>query len=147
MIHVPYTSGAGQAVTDLVAGNVALGFTTLSSAIGQVQGGRLKGLAVTTAERLPVLPDIPTMAESGYSRFVSGSWQGLLAPAGTPPAIIARWHDITVAALRHPEVVQRYGTGGVTPVSSPSPDDFATLMVHEAERWGSVARRSGAIAD
>ncbi len=147
MIHVPYTAGAGQAATDILGGAVAGGFITLSSALGHVQGGRMKGLAVTTARRIPALPDVPTMEESGYPGFVSGSWQGLLAPAGTPPEIIERLHAVTAEALRHPGVVRRYATGGVEPVSSHTPDEFADFMAREARRWGEVAERSGAAAD
>jgi tripartite-type tricarboxylate transporter receptor subunit TctC len=147
MIHVPYTAGAGQAATDILGGAVAGGFITLSSALGHVQGGRMKGLAVTTARRIPALPDVPTMEESGYPGFVSGSWQGLLAPAGTPPEIIERLHAVTAEALRHPDVVRRYATGGVEPVSSRTPDEFADFMAREARRWGEVAERSGAAAD
>ena len=147
MLHVPYPAGAGQAATDMLTGAVAGGFITLSSALGHVQGGRLKGLAVTTGHRLPVLPDVPTMEESGYPGFVSGSWQGLLAPAGTPREIVARLHAVTAEALRHPSIIRRYAGGGVEPVSSRSPEEFSAFMAAEAKRWGEVAQRAGAAAD
>jgi tripartite-type tricarboxylate transporter receptor subunit TctC len=147
LIHVPYAGGAGQAVTDMLTGAVAGGFVTLSSALGHVQGGRLKGLAVTTARRAPALPEVPTMEESGYPGFVSGSWQGLLAPAGTSPEIIARLHAVTAEALRQPDLVQRFAAGGVDPVVSRAPEEFAAFIAAEAERWGAVAERAGATAD
>lgn len=83
------------------------------------------------------------MVESGYPDFVSGSWQGLLAPAGTPPAIVQRWHATTVATLAQPEVQRRYAASGVVPITSRSPEEFATFIGREAERWGAVARRAG----
>jgi len=147
MTHVPYTGGAGQAMTDLVAGSVAVAFTTLSSALGHVQGGRLKALAVTTAQRVPALRDTPTMVESGYRDFVAGSWQGLLAPAGTPAPILERWHAATLEAVRHPETARRYAGGGVEPATSDSPERFAEFIARETARWGAVAQRAGAIAD
>lgn len=147
MIHVPYAGGAGQAVTDMLTGSVAGGFTTLSSALGHVQGGRLKALAVTTARRVPALPEVPTMEESGYPGFVSGSWQGLLTPAGTAPEIIARLHAVTSEALRQPEVTQRYAGGGVEPVVSRAPEEFGAYIAAEARRWGEVAERAGATAE
>src|SRR4051812_26231670 len=104
MVHVPYPGGAGPAVTAAVAGDVHCLFVTLSSAVGQVQAGRLKGLAVTTARRVPALPEVPTMVESGYPDFIASSWQGLLAPAGTPTDIVRRWHRVASEVLQLPDV-------------------------------------------
>jgi tripartite-type tricarboxylate transporter receptor subunit TctC len=147
MVHVPYPGGAGPAVAAIVAGDTQLMFTTLPSALGQVQAGRLRALAVTTARRVPALPEVPTLAESGVPDFVAGSWQGVLAPAGTPAELILRAHAATVAAVARPEVAQRLRGGGVEPVASRSPDEFADLIAREAERWGALARRAGATVE
>ena len=147
MTHVPFAGGAGQAATALLGGQVETAFTTLSSVLEHVRTGGLRALAVTTAQRLEVLPMVPTMVESGYPDFVSGSWQGLLAPAGTPPAIVQRWHATTVEALAQPEVRRRDAASGVEVVTSRSPDEFAAFIGREAERWGAVARRAGATVD
>ncbi len=83
MVHVPYKGGAGPAVTGLIAGETHMMFTTVSSALGHIQGGRLKALVVVSAKRLDQLPNVPTMIESGYAESKSGSWQGIFVPAGT----------------------------------------------------------------
>jgi tripartite-type tricarboxylate transporter receptor subunit TctC len=144
MVHVPYPGGAGPAVAAVAAGDVQLMFTTLPSALGQVQGGRLRALAVTPSQRVPALPEVPTMIESGFPEFVTGSWQGLLAPTGTPAEVIQRLHEVTVAAVARPEVAARLRGGGVEPVSSASPQAFGTMIAREAERWSALVRRAGA---
>ncbi|MDN3567649.1 tripartite tricarboxylate transporter substrate binding protein [Paeniroseomonas aquatica] len=147
MVHVAYPGGAGPAVTAATAGDVHGLFVTLSSALGQVQAGRLKALAVTTAQRVPALPEVPTMAESGYPAFVASSWQGLLAPAGTPAAILQRWHRLAEEVLRLPDVRHRFALAATAAVASPSPEDFATLIAGEGRRWGALAQRAGAVAE
>ena len=144
MVHVPYPGGAGPAVAAIVAGDTQVMFTTLPSALGQVQAGRLRALAVTTARRVPALPEVPTLVESGFPDFVAGSWQGLLAPAGTPAEVILRAHAATVAAVgQRAEVAQRLRGGGVEPLASRNPEEFAEMIAREAERWGALARRAG----
>ncbi|MBK1660171.1 Bug family tripartite tricarboxylate transporter substrate binding protein [Paracraurococcus ruber] len=147
MVHVPYPGGAGPAVTAAVAGDVHCLFVTLSSAVGQVQGGRLKALAVTTAARAAALPAVPTMAESGYRDFVASSWQGLLAPAGTPAPVIARWHGLLAQVLRVPDVERRFAQSATTAVASSSPQEFAAMIAREQARWGALVQRSGATAE
>jgi tripartite-type tricarboxylate transporter receptor subunit TctC len=147
MVHVPYPGGAGPAVTAAVAGDVHCLFVTLSSAVGQVQGGRLKALAVTTASRAAVLPEVPTMAESGYPDFIASSWQGMLLPAGVPPAIIARWHAVLGQVLRLPEVRRRFAQAATEPVASASPAEFAGFIGREQARWGALVQRAGATAE
>ena len=147
MVHVPYPGGAGPAVAAIVAGDTQAMFTTLPSALGQVQAGRLRALAVTTAQRVPALPAVPTLVESGFPDFVAGSWQGVLAPSGTPAEVIARAFAATVEAIGRPAVAQRLRGGGVEPVASRSPDAFAALIAREAERWGALARRAGATVE
>ncbi|WP_431269508.1 Bug family tripartite tricarboxylate transporter substrate binding protein [Dankookia sp. P2] len=121
MVHIPYPGGAGPAVTAAVAGDVHCLFVTLSSAVGQVQAGRLKALAVTTARRAAMLPAVPTMAESGYADFIASSWQGMLLPAGAPATIVARWHAVLAQVLQLPEVTRRFAQAATEPVASASP--------------------------
>jgi tripartite-type tricarboxylate transporter receptor subunit TctC len=147
MVHVPYPGGAGPAVTAVMAGDVHCLFVTLSSAVGQVQAGRLRALAVTTAGRVAALPEVPTMVESGYAAFVASSWQGLLAPAGTPEPIIRRWHAVTEAVLRLPEVRRRFALAATEAVASAAPEAFAAFIASEGQRWGALARRAGATAE
>lgn len=147
MVHVPYPGGAGPAVTAAVAGDVHCLFVTLSSAVGQVQAGRLKALAVTTAAPAAILPAVPSMAESGYPDFVASSWQGMLLPAGAPAAIILRWHAVLAQVLRLPEVKRRFAQAATEPLASASPDEFAGFIAREQARWGALVQRAKATAD
>jgi tripartite-type tricarboxylate transporter receptor subunit TctC len=147
MIHVPYKGGAGQAVTDVLGGHVPLMFTTLSSAISFVRTGKLRALAMTTPQRIPELPDVPTMAEQGYPDMVTASWQGLLAPAGLPPEIQRRLFDATASVLAKDEVRERLANGGAAVVVSKSPEEFASFIAAETKRWAEVVKASGAQAD
>jgi tripartite-type tricarboxylate transporter receptor subunit TctC len=147
MVHVAYPGGAGPAVTAAVAGDVHGLFVTLSSAVGQVRAGRLKALAVTTARRVPALPEVPTMVESGYPDFVASSWQGLLSPAGTPADIVRRWHRITGEVLQLPDVRHRFTLAATEVVVSRAPDEFAAFIAAEGRRWGALAQRAGAVAE
>jgi len=146
MIHVPYKAGAGQAVADVIGGQVPVMFTTMSSAMGHIKSGRLRALAVTTKNRLPQLPEVPTLVEQGYD-MVASSWQGLLAPAGTPAPIVAKLHAAVLKTMAAPEVAQRYSNGGVLVLASPSPEAFGGFIESETLRWAKVVKDSGAIAD
>jgi tripartite-type tricarboxylate transporter receptor subunit TctC len=147
MVHVPYKGGAGPAVTGLIAGETQLMFTTAPSALGQIKGGRLKVLAVTSAKRIPALPDVPTMVESGFPRSVSGSWQGIFVPRGTPQPVVEKLFAVTHQVMKTPDVAERLATGGVDVVLSESPRAFAAFVASESERWGKVAREVGATVD
>ena len=147
MVHVPYKGGAGPAVTGLVAGETQMMFSTVSSALGYIKGGRLKALAVTSTRRLDPLPDVPTMKESGYPEVASGSWQGVLVPTGTPRAVVDRLFESLVQTMKTPDVVERLAKGGAEAVTSSSPKAFADFVAAETQRWGKVAKESGAIAD
>jgi tripartite-type tricarboxylate transporter receptor subunit TctC len=147
MVHVPYKGGAGPAVTGLLGGETQLMFVTLSSAINFVKAGRLKAFAVTAAKRIEALPQVPTMVEAGYPELVTSSWQGVFVPAGTPRAVVTKLHDALVKVMAMPEVRERFANGGVTATASKSPEDFAAYVTAESERWGKVARDSGATID
>jgi tripartite-type tricarboxylate transporter receptor subunit TctC len=147
MVHVPYKGGAGPAVTGLVSGETHLMFTTAASALGHIRGGRLKVLAVTSARRIPALPDVPTMIESGFPRSVSGSWQGVFVPTGTPRAAVDKLFAVTQQVMKTKDVVDRLAGGGAEVVLSDSPAAFAQFVAAESQRWGRVAREIGATVD
>lgn len=147
MVHIPYKGGAGPAVTGLIAGETSVMFTTTPSAIGFIRGGRLKLLAVTSARRLAQLPSAPTMSESGYSDFVTSSWQGVFVPAGTAGDIVERLHGVLLQTMKTADVMERLAKGGVEVALSPSSRAFADFVASETQRWGKVARESGATVD
>jgi tripartite-type tricarboxylate transporter receptor subunit TctC len=147
MVHIPYKGGAGPAVTGMIAGETQLMFTTAPSALGFIKGGRLKVLAVTSAKRIAALPDVPTMVESGFPRSVTGSWQGVFVPKGTPQPVVDKLFAATQQVMKTPDVVERLANGGVDVVLSESPKAFAGFVASESERWGKVAREVGATVD
>jgi len=141
MTQVPYKGGAGPAVADLMAGNVDLMFVTLSSAVGHVKAGQLKGLAVTTRERAPQLPDVPTLLEQGFPDEVSSSWQGLFAVAGTPAPIVAKLHAAVLKAMADPDVRKHMTTAAMIPTASQSPEEFKKFLADESVRWKKVVEQ------
>jgi tripartite-type tricarboxylate transporter receptor subunit TctC len=147
MVHVPYKGGAGPAVTGLIAGETQMMFSTVSSAMGHIKGGRLKALAVTSAKRLAPLPEVPTMKESGYPDGASGSWQGVLVPVGTPREVVERLYAVLVQTMKTPDVIERLAKGGAEAVTSASPKAFADFVAAETQRWGKVAKEAGATVD
>jgi tripartite-type tricarboxylate transporter receptor subunit TctC len=147
MVHVPYKGGAGPAVTGLVGGETQMMFSTVSSAMGHIKSGRLKALAMTSPKRIKELPDVPTMRESGYLDGSSGSWQGMLVPAGTSREIVDRLYAVLVQTMKTPDVIERLSKGGAEAVTSASPKAFADFVAAETQRWGKVAKEAGAIAD
>ena len=147
LVHVPYKGGAGPAVTGMLGGETHVMFVTLPSAITFIVAGKLKPLGISTARRIDALPQVPTMAESGFPEMVSGSWQGMFAPAGTPRAIVEKLHAAILATLASPETVQRFVEVGVVVATNRAPEEFATFVGAEFMRWGKVARESGATVD
>lgn len=138
LTHIPYRGG-GPAQADLLGGQVQLMFLSSSLAIPHVEAGTLKALAVTSAERSPALPDVPTLTESGFPDFSVQSWVGLLAPAGTPEPILARWGKEAGEVLRTPEMQERFAKQGVQVVAD-GPDEFRAFLETEGERWGNLIR-------
>src|SRR5690606_24711953 len=122
--HVPYGGGAGPAAADVVGGHVQLMFGTISSTLPHVQSGRLKALAVSTPERAPALPNIPTVVELGFADAVGISWQGLLVPAGTPRPIVDKLHATVAKVMAAPEVQSRLAERRGKAVASASPEEF-----------------------
>jgi tripartite-type tricarboxylate transporter receptor subunit TctC len=147
MVHIPYKGGAGPAITDVVGGQVPVMFTPIPSALQLIKAGRLRALAVADKERLPALPDVPTMIEAGYPQVVGGSWQALMFPLNTPKPIIAKWHAAIVKLVAEEEIRQRLLQGGVDGLSSRSPEELADFIAQESARWGAVARAAHATAD
>jgi tripartite-type tricarboxylate transporter receptor subunit TctC len=147
MVHIPYKGGAGPAVTGMLGGETQVMFVTLSSAISFIQAGRLKGLGISTTQRIEALPQVPTMIEAGYPDMVSSSWQGVFVPAGTARPIVEKLHSALLATLDSPDVKQRFAGGGVTVVTSKTPEEFAAFVSAEGARWGKVAKESGATID
>jgi tripartite-type tricarboxylate transporter receptor subunit TctC len=145
VVHIPYKT-LGNAVTDLVSGQVQLMFTVGPLALPQVQGGRLRALAVTTVKRYSVLPNVPTMSEAGVAGYEAMSWNGVLVPAGTPQAVIDRLHGEIVKAMKSPDMLERVAALGYEPMAS-SPREFGEFIKAELAKWAKVARESGAKAE
>ncbi|SPA52247.1 Bug family tripartite tricarboxylate transporter substrate binding protein [Cupriavidus taiwanensis] len=141
MQHVPY-KGAAPAMTDLLAGQVELMFDNLPSALAQIRAGKVRALAVTSPQRSPVLPDVPTVQESGLPGYVVNSWFGLLAPAGTPPQIVARLQQAAAGVLAEPAVRQRIEQLGAMP-GGDTPAVFAAILRADHEKWSRVIRQAG----
>jgi tripartite-type tricarboxylate transporter receptor subunit TctC len=142
LTHVPYKSSS-QAQQDLIAGMVKVGFPGTPIAIPHMKSGRLKALAVTTAQRSPHMPEVPTIAESGVPGYEAMVWVGLLAPSGTPPDIIAKLNGEIAKLLRAPDVQQLLASSGMDP-SPTTPEEFGAYLKSEYEKWGKVVRDSGA---
>lgn len=140
-IHVPYKGGAAV-VTDLLGGQVDASFQNLGTVATQIKAGKIQPLAVTAKARNPQIPDVPTMAESGYPDLVVTSWQAVGAPVKTPREIVAKLNDAAVRALRSPEVRERLVAIGFEVVAS-SPDEFGAFMQAEVDRWTKVVVRGG----
>jgi tripartite-type tricarboxylate transporter receptor subunit TctC len=140
--HVPY-KGAARAVTDLVAGHIPAVSTTLSTAAGQIKGGRARALAISAAARLPDYPDVPTFAESGYPDLVATVWFSLSGPAGLPREVVERLNAEVRRALELTDVRERMRHEGMTP-NRLDPKEFSAFVQDELRRWAPIVRASGA---
>jgi tripartite-type tricarboxylate transporter receptor subunit TctC len=138
MLHIPY-KGGGPSVVGLVSGEASVGFTTTPSCITQLQAGRLRGLAVSSAERSPFLPDLPTVAEAGVKGYETTAWYGMVVPTGTPPEAIARLNTETIKVLTMQDVRARLDATGMVPKSS-TPDELGKLMQAEVTKWAKVVK-------
>jgi len=144
--HIPY-KGGGQAIVDVVAGNVPLGTVGLAPALPHLRAGKLKAIAVTGATRSPLLPDVATVAEVAVPGFSTVQWQGLTAPAGTPAQVIERLHQAMVEVMKRPDVVEKIRNQGLEAVSSASPDEFQQMIRTELKRWPAVVKSAGVQAE
>jgi tripartite-type tricarboxylate transporter receptor subunit TctC len=145
MLHVPY-KGSAPAVTDLLGGQVQSMFDNTPSSLPHVQAGRLRAIAITSARRSPLLPDVPTIAESGYPGFDVQSWFGLAAPAGTPRAIVDKLNAELDKALALPDIRKRFEDLAATPDAG-TPEQFRSFIAAETRRWHEVVKASGAKAE
>ncbi|PZP99037.1 MAG: ABC transporter substrate-binding protein [Variovorax paradoxus] len=141
MQHIPY-KGSTLAHPDLMSGRVSIMFDTLAATSAQIKGGKLRALAVTTRERLPALPDVATVAQSGLPGYETSTWGGLLAPAGTPKATVYKLAAETTRILALPDVRERMLAAGVEPVGG-TPEQFANFIASEMVKWGKVAKAAG----
>jgi tripartite-type tricarboxylate transporter receptor subunit TctC len=134
--------GNGPAMNDLVAGHIPTMFLNLSEALPHAKSGTLRLLAVSSAERVPQLADVPTVAEAGYAGFNTLTWNGLMAPAGTPRAIIDRMAGIVARAVKDPKVVERFAGYGIDPLGS-SPEAFAATVAADTVMWAEAVKVAG----
>jgi tripartite-type tricarboxylate transporter receptor subunit TctC len=141
LLHVPF-KGSAPAINALLGNHVNLAFDTLTVLAPQIKEGKVKGLVVTSRERSPQLPDVPTAAEAGLSDFVVDSWFGLVAPAGTPPAIIQRLNAEVIRIGNLPDVRERLGVQGLT-VTTSTPEAFSQTIHADHARWGKVVESAG----
>ena len=141
LLHIPY-KGGGPALASVIAGETSLSFPSLSAVLPQVNGGRLRAIAITSTQRSALLPKVPTIAESGYPEYAFTSWVGVLVPAATPPAVVAALNAHIVKAMRNPVVIERFAADGNEVVAG-SPEQFAALIKTELARWAKVVKASG----
>jgi tripartite-type tricarboxylate transporter receptor subunit TctC len=139
-IHVPY-KGSGPALTDLIGGQIDFMVDTMISAMPFVTSGKLRALATTGKTRSPVLPDVPTLAEQGYPGFEAVAWIGLLAPAKTPPEVVARLNAEVKKVLDQPEVKGRLSVQGFT-AQWQKPEAFGAYMGQEVQKWGAIVKKA-----
>jgi len=142
MIHVPY-KGVGPATTDVIGGHVPMLAANILTLLPHVKAGRLRAHGVTSLERSASAPDIPTIAEAGLPGYEAVQWYGLVAPAGTPPAIVKQLHAAVVQVLNDPAIRQQFQKGGAEPTPSASPEAYAKLIRSELKKWGDVAKAAG----
>lgn len=145
MTHVPY-KGSAPAIADAVGGQVSMSFDNISSAYPPAKAGKLRALAITTAKRSAIAPEVPTIAEAGLPGYEVGSWHGVFAPAGTPKDILQKLNAAIVKGIHAPDVRERLAALGVEPVGS-SVEQFAAFVRAEVPKWAKVVKESGARAD
>jgi tripartite-type tricarboxylate transporter receptor subunit TctC len=145
LTHIPY-KGASQGATDVISGQVQLYVSSIPTLIGHIQGGKMRAIAVTSLKRVDDLPQVPTIAESGYKGFEAVTWFGVLGPAHLPKDVVARLNADINKALKDPELVKKLGAQGAD-VAGSTPDQFARLIRDDIARWGKIVKDSGAKID
>ena len=145
LVHVPF-DGGGPAVQATVGGHTPISFGAMAPAVPLIKAGQLRALAVTGKERSPALPEIPTMAEAGFSEVEGVTWTAFVAPAGTPKDIIAKLHDIIVASLGQADVKAKLAAMAYAPIGS-TPRDCAEFFRSEMAKWGPVIKQAGLKAE
>jgi tripartite-type tricarboxylate transporter receptor subunit TctC len=142
LLHVPY-KGTGQSMADLLGGQHVVAFDTMPASAPHVRSGKLRPLAVSSAQRLPAFPDVPTAREAGMPDYVITTWYGVFAPAGTPKAIVNRLHADIVKAMQSPEVKAKLDGIGADGSVSRSPEEYAALVKSDTERYAKVIKDIG----
>jgi tripartite-type tricarboxylate transporter receptor subunit TctC len=145
IVHVPY-KGGGPAMIDLLGGNIQLIFATAASAVGHIKSGKIRALAVTTLKRSPLVPDLPTVAETGLKGFEANNWYGILVPAKTSRAIIMRLNKDVSTALTTPDVKELLFKQGLD-AAPESPEAFGAYIKSELTKWAKVVKAAGLKAE
>ena len=141
MVHVPY-KGGGIAMNDLLGGQVDIYFATMPAAIPFIKSGKLRPLGVTSEKRSIVLPNVPTISESGLAGYSATTWYGLYAPKGTPQEVIQKVHEATIDVLKIPEIREQLIQRGFEPIGN-TPEQFANFVSSEIIKWGKVVKLAG----
>ena len=141
MVHIPY-KGMGPALIDLISGEVQLSMSTLASALPHIRNKRMRALAVSTAQRVAVVPDVPTLKEAGLTAYEHSTWYGLFVPAGTPRPVVDRLNETVRKVVASADVKQKFGPQGVEPDSN-TPEEFRALLTSEIAKWAKVVRAAG----
>jgi tripartite-type tricarboxylate transporter receptor subunit TctC len=142
LTHVPYKGGAGQAIPAMIGGEVQVAFFNMASLLPHIRSGRLKALAAVPAQRLPELPEVPTLTELGYPGIGTNAWQGMFAPAATPKAVIDKLHGAVVAVLTRPAEREGLARQMMSVELSKSPQEFTELVRRETQAWGAFLREA-----
>ena len=147
LVHIPYKGGAGAATTALVGGEVSVAVVSLAAVLPHIKSGRIKALGVISTKRFALLPETPTMIETGFPAIRSGSWQGVYLPLGTPRAIVNKLYQITMRVVADPEVVRRLNEAGAEIITSKSPEDFAQFMKAQNDRFAKIIKEVGVVTE
>jgi tripartite-type tricarboxylate transporter receptor subunit TctC len=143
LLHVPYKGGAGASTIATISGEVAATMVTTASLVPHAKTGKIKILAVVAKKRVPALPDVPTMIESGFPELDLGSWQGIYVAKGTPKAIIDKLYRISLKVVHDPSIGEQYSKVSAVPITSDSPADFAKFMREQVAFWGKITKDLG----
>lgn len=142
LTHVPYKGGAGQMIPAIISGETPVSFLNMSSALPHIKSGRMKALATTAPERLPELPNVPTMAEQGFPGIGTNAWQGMFAPAATPKPVVEKLYKSVADVLSKPDMKEQLAKQMLTVTLSPSPQQFNELVRKETQGWGEFLREA-----
>ncbi len=147
LVHIPYKGGAGAATTALVSGEVSVAVVSLAAVLPHIKSGRIKALGVISTKRFALLPDTPTMIETGFPTIRSGSWQGVYLPLATPRAIVNKLYQVTMRVMADPEVVRRLNESGAEIITSKSPEDFTQFMKVQNDRFARIVKEVGVVTE
>ena len=147
LVHIPYKGGAGAATTALVSGEVSVAVVSLAAVLPHIKSGRIKALGVISTKRFALLPETPTMIETGFPTIRSGSWQGVYLPLATPRAIVNKLYQVTMRVMADPEVVRRLNESGAEIITSKSPEDFTQFMKVQNDRFARIVKEVGVVTE